>query len=494
MKNSKNFWRFLMDINFHIKLKASLLFAFMLLTLTSCFEDADDNAISASEITDFIWKGMNAVYLYKDQIPDLADDRFDSDQEYADYLNSFETPENIFFSLLYDPSSIDRFSRLFSNYFDLQNLLQGNTLSNGIEFNLYFVPGSDTEVFGAITLVLNNSVASSQGLERGMIFRAVNGENLNTQNLNSLLSTTTYTLNFADYDDNDTPNADDDTVELNGSSSTLTRENYVENPVHLTEVLEVSNTSIGYLVYNGFTSNFDDELNDAFATFLNSNIDELVIDLRYNGGGSVQSATYLGSMITGQFSGQVYSQLMYNNNLSSLNRDYLFTNSFETGGSLNSLNLSRVYILTTNRRTASASELLINSLSPYIDVVVIGENTAGKTQASVTVYDSPTLFSTENINPSHTYAMQPLVANSTNVNDQLVPSDGLVPDVELSEFPGNFGVLGNTDEPLLAEAIFQITGVSGRNTDQISNQNEPLREANMSKLLHPLEREMYINK
>ncbi|WP_431158575.1 S41 family peptidase [Winogradskyella poriferorum] len=494
MKNSKNFWTLLLGIRLNIKIKALLLSTLMLITVTSCFEDADDNAISASEITDFIWKGMNAVYLYKEQIPDLADDRFDSDQEYADYLNSFETPEDIFFSLLYDPSSIDRFSRLFSNYFDLQNLLQGNTLSNGIEFNLYFVPGSDTEVFGAITLVLNNSVASSQGLERGLIFRAVNGQNLNTENLSSLLGTSTYTLNFADYDDNGTPNADDDTIELNGASTTLTRENYVENPVHLTEVLEVSNTTIGYLVYNGFTSNFDNELNDAFGTFLNANIDELVIDLRYNGGGSVQSAAYLGSMVTGQFNGQVYSQLMYNNNLSSLNRDYLFTNSFEGGGNLNSLNLSRVYVLTTNRRTASASELLINSLSPYIDVVVIGENTAGKTQASLTVYDSPTLFSTENINPSHTYAMQPLVANSTNVNDQLVPANGLAPDTELSEFPGNLGILGNVDEPLLAEAIFQITGVSGRNADQISMQNEPLREANMSKLIHPLEREMYIEK
>ena len=310
MKNSKNFWTLLLGIRFNIKIKAFLLTTLMLITVTSCFEDADDNAISASEITDFIWKGMNAVYLYKEQIPDLADDRFDSDQEYADYLNSFETPEDIFFSLLYDPSSIDRFSRLFSNYFDLQNLLQGNTLSNGIEFNLYFVPGSDTEVFGAITLVLNNSVASSQGLERGLIFRAVNGQNLNTENLSSLLGTSTYTLNFADYDDNGTPNADDDTIELNGASTTLTRENYVENPVHLTEVLEVSNTTIGYLVYNGFTSNFDNELNDAFGTFLNANIDELVIDLRYNGGGSVQSAAYLGSMVTGQFNGQVYSQLM----------------------------------------------------------------------------------------------------------------------------------------------------------------------------------------
>ena len=460
---------------------------------TSCFEDLDDNAINASEITDFIWKGMNEAYLYKSEIPNLANDRFSSDEEYAEYLNGFESPEDLFESLIYLPEDIDRFSRLFSNYFDLQNLLQGNSITNGLEFNLYFVPGSEFEVFGAITLVLNNSVADNEGLERGMIFRAIDGEDLNTSNLSSLLGQTTYTLNFAEYNDNGTPEAEDDSVTSNGDSITLTKQGFSENPIHYTDVLEIDNTSIGYLVYNSFLSSFDDELNDSFGTFHNANIDELVIDLRYNGGGSVETAAYLGSMITGQFNGEVYSQLRYNDNLISSNRDYLFTNSIEGGGSINSLNLSRIYVLTTNRRTASASELLINSLKPYIEVIVIGENTAGKTQASLTVYDAPVLFSTQNINPNHTYAMQPLVANSSNVNNQLVPSEGLVPDIFLSEFPGNLGRFGNVDEPLLAEAIFQITGSTGRNTLEYYDYPTPPKEVNMSKFFHPLEFEMYID-
>ncbi|WP_411894497.1 S41 family peptidase [Winogradskyella sp. A2] len=475
------------------KIQTLLLGCLVLLCVTSCFEDSDDNAINGSEITDFIWKGMNAVYLYKSEIPDLANDRFSSDEEYATYLGGFDSPEDLFESLIYLPEDVDRFSRLFSNYFDLQNLLQGNTLTNGLEFNLYFVPGSEFEVFGAITLVLNNSVADNEGLERGMIFRSVDGETLNTGNINSLLGQSTYTLNFADYDDNGTPEAEDDLVTLNAQSTTLTRQSYSENPIHYTDVLEVDNTSIGYIVYNGFLNSFDGQLNDVFGTFQNANIDELVIDLRYNGGGSVQTALYLGSMVTGQFTGEIYSQLRYNENLSSRNRDYLFTTSIEGGGSINSLNLSRVYVLTTNRRTASASELLINSLKPYINVVVIGENTAGKTQASQTVYDTPVVFSTENINPNHTYAMQPLIANSSNVNNQLVPSDGLIPDISLSEFPGNLSRFGNVDEPLLAEAIFQITGSLGRSDVEFYEYQIPPREVNMSKFFHPLEKEMYID-
>jgi len=55
----------------------------------SCFEDKDDNGIFASDINDFVWKGMNAWYLYKDNIPNLANDRFSTDEEYANYLNTF---------------------------------------------------------------------------------------------------------------------------------------------------------------------------------------------------------------------------------------------------------------------------------------------------------------------------------------------------------------------------------------------------------------------
>ena len=86
------------------------------------------------------------------------------------------------------------------------------------------------------------------------------------------------------------------------------------------------------------------------------------------------------------------------------------TNTLTDGSALNSLNLSKVYVLTTDR-SASASEGLINSLNPYIDVVQIGNyKTVGKTQASITIYDSED-FGREGANPNHTYAMQPLCGN-----------------------------------------------------------------------------------
>jgi C-terminal processing protease CtpA/Prc len=460
-----------------------------LFTFTSCFEDLDDNAIATSDINDFVWKGMNAVYLYKSEIPDLANNRFSTNEDYANYLNSFSTPEDLFESLKYLPNSVDRFSRIYSNYFDLQNQLGGTTLNNGLEFNLYLVPGSETQVYGVITLVLNNSAADNLGLERGQIFRAVDGTELTTENFNNLLSQNSYTLNFADYIDYGTPETEDDIITPNNESASLTKVAYTENPVHKTEILNVENTSVGYLMYNGFNDNFNDALNAAFGQFQAANISELVIDLRYNGGGSVQAAAYMGSMVTGQYTGDIYSKTFYNENLESLNREYLFTNTIDGGGAINSLNLSRVYVLTTNRRTASASELVINSLKPYIEVVVVGENTVGKTQASRIIFDSPSLFSQEDVNPGHTYAMLPLIANSTNVNNQLVPPNGLVPDIEITEVPFNLGTLGDINEPLLAAALEQIAGL-GRPLLQDRIQIQPIDTKGLELTL---DQDMYID-
>ena len=80
------------------KIKALILIVAALF-LTSCFEDQDDNIIQSSSIKDFVWKGMNAVYLYKSDIPNLANDRFTNNAEYADYLDGFDSPEELFESL-----------------------------------------------------------------------------------------------------------------------------------------------------------------------------------------------------------------------------------------------------------------------------------------------------------------------------------------------------------------------------------------------------------
>ncbi|MEM6515368.1 MAG: S41 family peptidase [Bacteroidota bacterium] len=457
------------------------------LILTSCFEDNDDNAVTASEINDFVWKAMNAGYLYKDEIPDLANNRFSSNEEYAAYLNSLNTPEAIFESLIFEREVTDRFSAIIPDYIAFEQAQQGTTLNNGLEFIFFFEPGSNTEVYGVIRLVLNNSVADNLGLQRGQIFDAIDGVQLTENNLGQLLNQTTYTLNFANYNDNGTDTLNDDFIESTTQQISLTAEVYTENPVHLTEIIPVNGENVGYLVYNGFNRNFNVELNNAFGEFAANNVQHLVLDLRYNPGGSVDTARLLGSMVTGQFNGEVYSKLVYNSDLSSENVNFEFVNNFD-GNTINSLNLNKIYVLTT-RRSASASELVINSLDAYIDVIQIGENTVGKTQASVTLYDSPTL-APEDINPNHTYALQPLVANSINVNDVAVPGVGLTPDIFRTEVGRDFGTLGDVNELLLSAAL---TDIGGTGRSSFFNPEPAVTQVAINFSVKPFEEGMYID-
>ncbi|TPV33773.1 peptidase S41 [Paucihalobacter ruber] len=429
----------------------------VLVTFNSCFEDSDDNLIAASEINDFVWKGMNLVYLYKSEIPDLANDRFSSLEEYTNYLNSFSTPESLFESLIFDRQNVDKFSVIIPNYVEFLQQQQGISLNNGADFLFYLEPGSQTNVFGVVRLVFDGSPADQAGLQRGQVFNAVDGIGLTVDNLNNLLNQNSYTLNLADYNDNGTPEVADDTIESNSQSVSLTKINFTRNPVVTTEVINLNGTNVGYLHYTGFNNNFETQLNQAFATFAGANVQHLVVDLRYNPGGVINTAARLGSMITGQFNGQVFSKLFYNEDLQSNNTDFNFTNTISGGATINSLNLSKVYVITSSR-SASASELLINSLRPYIEVVQVGDVTSGKTQASITIFDSPDL-SIDDVNPSHTYAMQPLVAISVNKDEVEVPPTGIVPDISIREVPNNLGVLGDVNEPLLAAVLSNIEGL-----------------------------------
>ena len=148
------------------------------------------------------------------------------------------------------------------------------------------------------------------------------------------------------------------------------KEDYIENPIYDYRIINQDNDKIGYLMYNGFVGEYNSELNQVFSAFLTENINHLVLDLRYNSGGNIRTATELASMITGQFYNQVFTILKYNESLQSNNQDFLFTNSLDNNNSINSLNLNKIYVLTSNR-SASASEMIINSLKSYISVVQI---------------------------------------------------------------------------------------------------------------------------
>ncbi|WP_310378170.1 S41 family peptidase [Flavobacterium sp.] len=435
--------------------KITILFILTFFVLQSC-QDNDDIAPPISlEIHDFIWKGMNLYYLWQTDVPNLSDNRFATQKELNNFLSGYSKPEDLFNALRVN-STIDRFSWIVNDYLELEGALQGTTNNNGVDFGLSRKSSGSTELFGWVRYIIPNSDASTKNIKRGDIFTAVNGTQLTINNYQSLLfgSNNDYTLNLADLNGGAfTPN---------GKSIALTKTVLDENPILLNTVINSGTHKIGYLVYNAFYANYDTQLNSAFETLKTQGITDFVLDLRYNSGGSVLTATRLASMITGQFTGQVFAKQQWNAKVNAYydanNPDALkniFTDKIGTT-SIKSLNLSKIYIL-TSKSSASASELLINGLKPYITVVQIGDVTTGKNVGSITLYDSPT-FGKENRNPNHRYAMQPIVLKIVNSSGFGDYQDGLIPTFELKESLENLNVLGNTTEPLLSLAIGKITG------------------------------------
>lgn len=473
-------------------MKKTFIFAILLFigisSFFACQDDLDDIEVPKElKINDFIWKGLNLYYYWQADVTDLSDSRFANQGELNAYLNGFSSPEDLFYSLLNNYPNTDRFSVIFSDYTVLEGVLSGNTANNGVDYQLLRKAEGSDEVFGWVRYIIPNSDASSKDIRRGDIFYAVNGTPLNVNNYRELLAGQNYTLNLADYDSgNITPNS---------RSVALTKTELAENPILINKVLTYDTHKIGYLMYNGFYGEYDINLNTVFGQFRAEGVTDLVLDLRYNSGGAVKSATYLASMITGQFNGQVFAKQQWNTKIEDYFNDNdpeqlinRFSNSIG-GNAINSLNLTKVYIL-TSKSTASSSELVINGLKPYIEVVQIGDVTVGKNVGSVTLYDSPS-FGKQGRSNRHKYAMQPIcfkIVNSAGFGEY---QNGISPPTPQPENLGDLGVLGEPTEPLLSMAISQITSVGRRRMQQPDKTFEPFKDR---KSMQRFGTEMYIDK
>jgi len=444
-----------------------IIFSFFVI---GCKKESDDDPNIAKlendlEISDFIWKGLNQYYYWQESVINLADSKLDNLSEYSFYLSQNTNPENFFNSLKH---SDDEFSWLSDDYEELENYLQGIDYSDGMEFGLY-LECNDQNVFGFVRYVHKDSDADIKGVKRGYFFNKVNGSILTRDNYTDLLyndNSLSNSFGFANLNYNS--NEQCANLVSNDISISLNKSRLVKNPIHISKTIYIDQKKIGYLMYNQFLGNVESEnrdynleLNNVFGQFKSQGINELVIDLRYNPGGRISTSINLASMITGQFNNQIFAKEKWNSKLMEYwnenNPDNLINRfvSNISGVSINSLNLNKVYILTTSR-TASASELLINGLDPYIDVIHIGDYTVGKNQGSITVYDYVNDQGTKN--PNHKYAMQPIVLKIGNVAGYTDFPNGLIPDYEIKESIRTAGELGNENEQLLKIAIDHIFG------------------------------------
>ena len=143
--------------------------------------------------------------------------------------------------------------------------------------------------------------------------------------------------------------------------------------VSLTRTFRVDGRTVGYLLFRNFVNPSYAALDEAFAALKEAGATELIIDLRYNGGGLVDVAVHLASLVGGVATqGRVFATFQHNDKNTALNQDLRFEATPPQ-----SLNLALLFVITT-RSSASASELLINSLRPYLPVIVVGDATYGK--------------------------------------------------------------------------------------------------------------------
>lgn len=165
--------------------------------------------------------------------------------------------------------------------------------------------------------------------------------------------------------------------------------------VSAVDIFEVSGRRAGYLHFRNFVEPSYAALDAAFRSFREAGVADLIVDLRYNGGGLVDVSTHLASLIGGaRTSGQVYVEMRHNARNASRNQTLRFATPSAA------LGLPRVLVI-TSRASASASELLINGLRPFIPVIVVGDTTYGKPvgQYAVPVCDSvvaPVTFASVN--------------------------------------------------------------------------------------------------
>ena len=416
-------------------------------------------------VNDWIYKEMSIYYLWNNLIPKKPDFDLRPDKFFDSLLNKYNKTTN--------PDG-DRFSWIEENYVDLLGSLSG-IKSDEIGFEYIFVSVNEArnQYYALVTYPKKGTDAYEKGINRGRFITAVDGKDITSSNYRSIFSGTgSKTLSMADFKYNSLSNS----YNLTPASDIKIQmeKGFAEIPVYMDSVYTINNTKIGYMVYNFFATDRGDDshdydrlLMDRLASIKSKGATEMVLDLRYNGGGRVSTAIALASalvkersteniLVTAEYNDIVHTSYkrQYGSNY---NKDYFIDKIEDTNIEIPALNLPRLYVLVTGG-SASASEFVINGLKPYMDVILIGETTYGKNVGSISIYE-------EN-DPKNKWGMQPIVVKYYNSNGESEFTAGFEPDIEIDEFDAlNLRLVdfGDTEDPLLGAALNEIAG-SGAKT------------------------------
>lgn len=405
-----------------------------------------NKGLSNQTINNWIYENMNAYYLWGDQMAAKTGTDLTS------------VPDKYFRSLLYQYGNVDRFSWIDEDAEALVASLQGVTKSAGFSYTPFLAGPNTKDVVFAVRYSIKDSPAEKAGLVRGDIITKVNGVTIDTLNYRTILSPENLAFTLGERSGT--------SFISNGKTISVTKDVIQNFPVHFNSIIEAGDKKIGYIVYNQFipgitvngvtNTQFDNELRTVFGRFKAEGVSELVLDLRYNGGGYISSSDVLSSLIVSNLKpGTLMSKQIWSANAKKLfNEPESAYESYWRSEPNNLGSLSRVFILTSGG-TASASELVINNLKPFMEVVLVGGNTYGKDVGSITIDDKRNNYRWK-------WGLQPIVLRTVNAVGEASygTKSGFMPNFSVSDNVLPYRPFGDPSETLLKTVLEQITGTS----------------------------------
>jgi carboxyl-terminal processing protease len=294
------------------------------------------------------------IYLWYDKIPSSFNARnYEDPNDIMEAIRQYSIEPGF-------TGPVDRWSfAVTKNVWD--DLSQG--ISSDFGLGIFYLAANDLRV----SFVEPASPAGKANIKRSWQIKQINNSsNISTSNINfvsnAIFNSTSVTLLLGREGKADTTVA-------------LTAATYLEQPIILDTIYNTGATKTGYLVFNSFlgdTTKIKNEFARIFNKFSSGGVSDVVLDLRYNGGGYVllqdELANYLAPTTA---NGQIMEEQKFNNKYTQYNSSTRFAKK-------GSLNLNRLFVI-VSQNTASASELLINSLKPFQNVQLVGPSrTHGK--------------------------------------------------------------------------------------------------------------------
>lgn len=396
------------------------------LTLMACGEDRSGEYYALIASKTWIYETMQQNYLFYEDIPA------------EESLDFFQTPENF---LKNAASSRDQKNGTLFSHIDSVNVSRALSSNPTFGYEAALIRTGSGDYAIRVLYTQPGSPAEEAGLKRGDWIIAANNKKIGSGDYSKYVSapTQSYTFTLGNYNGEGF-----DTLGV----TEIPAPRYIEETnLMKTSFITAGNRTAAYILYNSFGADDTETLQNMFVEIAARQPNDIILDLRYNPGGYVSTSQLLSTLLAPQNAmGQTFLNMTYNDKIAKT-ESYLFEPSLIPGGT--PLAYENLYIITSNN-TASASEIVINCLRPYLKerLLQVGTATFGKNVAQ-------SLFTDEQSPQLELWLTTAYLSNAEGFLDYF--DNGLQPDYELAEnYAGELGELGTAEDMLLAPVFTRM--------------------------------------